>query len=59
MSVCRFNLLNLRQNTVIEYLGATSAGVGAVSGFTVLQGKLLASATVVQANPFEPTQVPN
>ena len=60
MSACRFNLLNWRQSTVFYYLGATttpvSAGPGVESGFTVLSGKLLGSASVAQANPYEPTQ---
>ncbi|CAL5230046.1 g13492 [Coccomyxa viridis] len=55
-----FNLLNWRQSTVFYYLGATttpvSAGPGVESTFTVLSGKNFGSATVTQANPYEPTQ---
>lgn len=60
VAACRFNLLNWRQSTVFYYLGATtthvSAGPGVESTFTVLSGKNFGSATVTQANPYEPTQ---
>ena len=53
----RFKTYNIRQNLVFVYVAKSSTKANSlVSGFSILGGTVLASTTLVNANPFEPTQ---
>ena len=55
--LCRFKTYNIRQNLVFVYVGkASTTAASLVPGFKILGGTVLASATLVNANPFQPTQ---
>ena len=54
----RFKLPNVRQNLTVLYLTGTSAtAVNPVAGFPVLSGTIAGSNTIVNGNPYEPTQI--
>jgi hypothetical protein len=53
----RIKTYNIRQNLVFVYVGKGSAsGKSQVSGYSIVSGTVLATATLVNVNPFEPTQ---
>lgn len=52
----RFSVPNIRQDFIVTYLANTNTNVNPVPGFPVLNGTIISTNRIVNANPNEPTQ---